>query len=287
MPDGDDFILLNSRIAIIGLGLMGGSLALALKDKCGAIFGIDIDQHTLEIARQQHIADLLDSEPARLLSEADVVILAVPVPTILNYLEQLPAIMPNPCIVLDVGSTKNQICESMARLPDRFSPIGGHPICGKEKLTLANANRTLYHEAPFILSPLERTSPRAFSAAQQIIEAIGAKAVVLDAAEHDRVLAATSHLPFILSSALVHATPDETSHFIGPGFKSTSRLAETSSSVMLGVLQSNRENVIEAVSRFRTALDVFESALNAEDYSRLEELLNHSASRYTELISAQ
>jgi prephenate dehydrogenase len=287
MPDGGGFFLSESRIAIIGLGLMGGSLALALKGKCGAIFGIDNDQHTLEIARQQHIADLMDSEPVRLLSDADVVILAVPVPAILDLLEQLPSIMPNPCIVIDVGSTKEQICEAMAQLTERFSPIGGHPICGKEKLTLANADRTLYHDAPFILTPLERTSPRALSAAQQIIEAIGAKAVVLDAAEHDRALAATSHLPFILSSALVHATPDEAFHFIGPGFKSASRLAGTSSSVMLGVLQSNRRNVTKAVVRFRTALDEIEIALATEDDSRLKTLLDQAASRYADLISVQ
>jgi prephenate dehydrogenase len=287
MPDGGGFFLSESRIAIIGLGLMGGSLALALKGKCGAIFGIDNDQHTLEIARQQQIADLMDSEPVRLLSDADVVILAVPVPAILDLLEQLPSIMPNPCIVIDVGSTKEQICEAMAQLPERFSPIGGHPICGKEKLTLANADRTLYHDAPFILTPLERTSPRALSAAQQIIEAIGAKAVVLDAAEHDRALAATSHLPFILSSALVHATPDEAFHFIGPGFKSASRLAGTSSSVMLGVLQSNRRNVTKAVVRFRTALDEIEIALATEDDSRLKTLLDQAASRYADLISVQ
>ena len=287
MPDGSDFFLSESRIAIIGLGLMGGSLALALKGKCGAIVGIDNDQHTLELARQQHIVDRVDNDPARLLPETNVVILAVPVPEILVLLEQLPSIMPNPCIVIDVGSTKEQICEAMAQLPERFSLIGGHPICGKEKLTLANADRTLYHDAPFILSPLERTSPRALSAAQQIIEAIGATTVFLDAAEHDLALAATSHLPYLLSSALIRATSDDASGFIGPGFKSASRLAGTSSSVMLGVLQSNRKNVTEAVVRFRAALDEFEIALTAGDDCRLKTLLDQAASRYAELMSAQ
>ena len=287
MPDGGDFFLSESRIAIIGLGLMGGSLAMALKGKCAAVYGIDNDQHTLEMARQQHIADLMDSEPVRLLSDADVVILAVPVPAILDLLEQLPSIMPNPCIVLDVGSTKIQICEAMARLPERFSPMGGHPICGKENLSLANADQTLYHDAPFILSPLERTSPWALSASQQIIEAIGAKAIVLTAEEHDRALAATSHLPYLLSSALVYATPDDASRFIGPGFKSASRLAGTSSSVMLGVLQSNRKNVKEAVVRFRASLDEFEIALTTGDDFRLKTLLDQAASRYADLMSAQ
>jgi prephenate dehydrogenase len=287
MPDGDDFILSKSRISIIGLGLMGGSLAMALKGKCAAIYGIDSNQSTLELARREHIVDQSDSDPATLLHDADVVILAVPVPAILASLEQLPAMMPNPCIVLDVGSTKKQITEAMSYLPERFSPIGGHPICGKEKLTLANADASIYQAAPFILTPLEGTPPRALAAARQIIEAIGATVVILDAVDHDQALAFTSHLPFLLSSALVHATPEDATRFIGPGFRSASRLAGTSSSVMLGVLQSNRENVIEAVSRFRTALEEFETALRAEDYKQLKGLLDHTAAQYIDLMSAQ
>jgi len=287
MAEGDDFILSRSRIAIIGLGLMGGSLALALKGKCDAIFGIDSDQPTLEMARREHIVDRVDNDPARILPEAEVVILAVPVSAILALLEQLPSIMPNPCIVLDVGSTKKQIAEAMSHLPERFTPIGGHPICGKEKLTLANADASLYHAAPFILTPLEGTAPRALSAAQQIIEAIGATAVIIDAVDHDHALAFTSHLPFLLSSALIHATPADATRFIGPGFRSVSRLAGTPSSVMLGVLQSNRENVIEAVSQFRTALDEFEVSLRAGDDNRLKGLLDYAAAQYSDLMSVQ
>lgn len=287
MPEGDDFILSRSRIAIIGLGLMGGSLALALKGKCAEVLGIDSDQPTLEMARREHIVELAESDPCRLLPDADIVILAVPVPAILALLEQLPSIMPSPCIVLDVGSTKKQIAEAMSHLPERFLPIGGHPICGKEKLTLANADASLYHAAPFILTPMEGTSARAISAARQIIEAVGATAVIVDAQKHDHALAFTSHLPFLLSSALIQATPDDTTRFIGPGFKSASRLAGTSSSVMLGVLQSNRENVIEAVSRFRTALEEFETALKSEDDIQLEGLLDHAATQYNNVMSPQ
>jgi prephenate dehydrogenase len=163
----------------------------------------------------------------------------------LTLLEQLPSFTPNPCIVMDLGSTKKLIVDAMSCLPERFDPIGGHPICGKEKLSLANAERTLYYAAPFLLTPLERTSSRALSAANQIIEAVGAKANILDATEHDRILASTSHLPFLLASALALATPDNVSAFIGTGFKSTSRVAGTSASMMLGVLQSNRENVLK------------------------------------------
>lgn len=262
---------------------MGGSLALGLRGKCAAIYGCDPHLPTIELALSQQIVDYADSDPATLLPEVDLVILSAPVPAILTLLEQLPSFTPNPCIVMDMGSTKKLIVQSMSHLPERFDPIGGHPICGKEKLSLANAERTLYYAAPFLLTPLERTSARAISAANQIIEALGAKAKILEAVEHDRILASTSHLPFLISSALALATPNDAASFVGPGFKSTSRLAGTSSSMMLGVLQSNRENVLNALHELQTQLTEIESALAAEDFTKLETILNESRSTYQTL----
>ena len=278
-----DFNLTESKIAIIGLGLMGGSLALGLRGKCAALYGIDPHLPTLELALSQHIVDYADSDPAKLLPEAGLVILAAPVPAILTLLEKLPTFTSNPCIVMDLGSTKRLVVEAMSKLPERFDPIGGHPICGREKLSLANAERTLYYAAPFLLTPLERTSPRALSAANQIIEALGAKGKTLDAVDHDRILASTSHLPFLISSALARTTPQDVAPFVGPGFKSTSRLAGTSSSMMLGVLQSNRENVLNALRGMQSQLAEIEAALSAEDFAKLESLLNEAQTKYHSL----
>ena len=279
-----DFNLAESKVAIIGLGLMGGSLALGLKGKCAALVGIDQDRATLALAISQKIVDRAGSDPAKLLPDADLVILAAPVPAIITLLEALPSFMPKPCIVLDIGSTKRSIVEAMSRLPERFDPMGGHPICGKEKLSLANAERTLYYAAPFLLTALKRTSTRARSAVEQIIEAIGAKAIYLDAAEHDRILASTSHLPFLLSSALALATPRDLRAFVGPGFRSVSRLAGTSSSMMLGVLRSNQENALDALHELQAKLAEMESALAADDFSRLEGLLKEAQAKYQEFI---
>ena len=282
--DESDFKLADSKIAIVGLGLMGGSLALALKGKCAALFGIDPNLSALELALSQNIVDRADSDPAKLLPEADLIILSAPVPAILTLLEKLPTFTSNSCIVMDLGSTKKVIVESMSRLPERFDPIGGHPICGKEKLSLANAERTLYYAVPFLLTPLERTTPRALSAAHQIIDAIGAKATILDAAEHDRILASTSHLPFLIASALARTTPDNFASFVGTGFKSTSRVAGTSSSMMLGVLQSNRENVLNALHGMQSQLVEIESALSSEDFSKLESVLDEAQNKYQTFI---
>jgi len=282
--DNPDFALARSRIAIIGLGLMGGSLALALKGKCAALYGIDPHRAALELALSQNIVDSADEDPARLLPEADLAVLAAPVPAILALLERLPELTANPCIVLDLGSTKQLIVEAMARLPERFDPIGGHPICGKEKLSLANAERTLYYAAPFLLTPLPRTTPRALSAALQLMEALGARPTILDAPEHDRILAATSHLPFLLSSALALTMPLHAAPFVGPGFRSASRLAGTPTSMMLGILQTNRDNILEVLRGFQHSLAEIEHALQNADGAALEEILNHAQSAY-ELIT--
>jgi prephenate dehydrogenase len=275
-----DFNLAESKIAIIGLGLMGGSLALGLRGKCAALYGCDPHLPTLELATSQHIVDYADSDPANILPKADLVILSAPVPAILTLLEKLPSYTSNPCIVMDMGSTKKLIVESMLRLPERFDPIGGHPICGKEKLSIANAERTLYYTAPFLLTPLERTSKRALAAANQIIEALGAKGKIIDAVEHDRILASTSHLPFLLASALALTTPDDFSSFVGTGFKSTSRVAGTSSSMMLGVLQTNRENVLNALRELQDKLVEIGSSLSEEDFKRLETILNEAQNKH-------
>lgn len=259
---------------------MGGSLALGLRGKCAALYGIDPHLPTLELALSQHIVDFADSDPAKLLPEVDMIILSAPVPAILTLLEQLPTYTSRSCIVMDLGSAKHLIVEAMSQLPERFDPIGGHPICGKEKLSLANAERTLYYAAPFLLTPLKRTSSRAISAANQIIEALGAKATILDAVEHDRILASTSHLPFLISSALALATSDDVTAFVGPGFKSTSRLAGTSSSMMLGVLQSNRDNVLNALHGMQDRLAEIEFALSSGDFQKLESILNEAQDKH-------
>ena len=281
----DGFRLQDSRIAIVGLGLMGGSLALALKGKCAALYGIDSHPATLELALDKQIVDQADSDPAKLLPRADLVILATPVPAIIDFIQKLPALTKNSCIVLDLGSTKKDIVQAMSTLPHNFDPMGGHPICGKEKLGLEHAEGNLYQGAPFVLTALERTTRRAKSAVEQIISAVGARMIHIAAEEHDRVLASTSHLPFLLSSALALSTPQEFSPFVGTGFKSTSRLAGTAAHMTMGILQSNRENILNAMQVFRNSLDQIESALQAENYMQLESILNQSRSAYQSLVS--
>lgn len=280
----DDFRLQDSKIAIIGLGLMGGSLALALKGKCAAIYGIDSHPVTIELALAKGIVDQVDTDLVKLLPQADLVILATPVPAIVDFIQKLPSLTQNPCIVLDLGSTKRDILKAMSALPEYFDPIGGHPICGKEKLGLENADSDIYRNALFIMTPLERTSQRAKSAIKQITSAIGARLVEMNPEDHDRALAFTSHLPFLISSALAQSVSQELSELIGPGFRSTSRLAGTPSQMMMGVLQSNRANILLAVRKFQKELASIEAALSAKNDPLLETILNSAQVHYQSMI---
>jgi prephenate dehydrogenase len=280
----DGFSLQDSKIAIIGLGLMGGSLALALKGKCTAIYGIDSHPATIELALSKGIVDQADTDPLKLLPQADLVILATPVLAILDFIQNLPSFTQTPCIVLDIGSTKRDIVEAMSLLPERFDVLGGHPVCGKEKLGLDNADSNIYKNALFIVTPLERTSLRAKSAIKQIILAIGARLVEMNPEEHDRSLAFTSHLPFLISSALAQSVPQEFSELIGPGFRSTSRLAGTPSQMMIGVLQTNRENILLGLRKFQKELASIEVALSTKNDSLLETILNSAQVHYQSMI---
>lgn len=281
----DDFSLKTAHIAIIGLGLMGGSLALSLKPRCRRLSAYDPDRATLELARRQEIVHLAEDDPAKILAEADLVILACPVPAILDWLHRLPAYIRHPCIVLDIGSTKRTIVTALDSLPPNFDPVGGHPICGRERLSLENAERFLYRDAPFVLTSLSRTSEHARSAALQIVEALGANPIWLDSDEHDQILASTSHLPYLLSSALALVTPDGAAPLVGPGFRSSARLAGTPSSMMLGVLRSNRDNVLDVLDHLQEQIASIKSALILGDFVSLQKNLDAARAHYQRLVT--
>jgi len=282
--DKSSFSLNEANIAIVGLGLMGGSIALSLKGQCRHLSALDIHLPTLELAQNLEIVHAASSDPVEILADANLVILACPVPSIVDWLNRLPEYIQHPCIVLDIGSSKQTIVAALETLPDNFDPIGGHAICGRENLSLVNAERSLFLNSPFVLTPLSRTSDTARSAALQITEILGANPIWLDADTHDRLLASTSHLPYLLSSALIMATPREAAPYIGTGFRSSTRLAGTPSSMMLGVLQSNRDNILVALHRLQELLSEINTALLEDDSSQLLSILDSSLNQYQSLV---
>lgn len=285
--DEDGFTSLSgARVAIVGLGLMGGSLALALRGRCAGLLGIDPDPGTRELAREGRVVDELSAELDDRLAQADLIVLAAPVGAILRLLGELPQHHPGSPVVLDLGSTKAEIVAAMGALPERFDPIGGHPMCGKEKGSLRHADPRLYQGAAFALTPLERSGRQARRLAEELVLAVGARPLWIDPATHDRWVAATSHAPYLLANALAAATPLEAAALVGPGLRSTTRLAATPPGMIGAVLATNREEILAALARFRGRLELLEACLERSDFAGLQELLAHGAAQYQELTSA-
>jgi prephenate dehydrogenase len=245
-------LLPKTRIAMVGLGLMGGSLAMALKDKCLSILGIDTNIEAIQYALDKNIIDQGSTVLDTKIQNADLIILAVPVQQILRLIQELPTYQGGKAIVMDIGSTKREITSSFNSLPERFDPIGCHPMCGKENLTIHNADPVIFKNATFAITPLERTSKEAISLAYELADTIGSQPLQIDPETHDHWTGATSHLPYLISLALAISTPNEVAPLVGPGFKSTVRLAGTPKSMMLDILQTNRDEVLQHCRSYMT-----------------------------------
>ncbi len=276
--------LAESSVAIVGLGLMGGSLAMALRGHCKSLLGCDLDQETLKLAREKEVVDVADSNLSAILPQADLIVLATPVRTILELLITISKYLREPVVIMDLGSTKTEIFQAMAALPPALDPIGGHPMCGKEKSGLENASGDLFIGAPFALTALSRTTQRARSLAEEMVQVIGAKPIWMEPEIHDEWVAATSHLPYLLSVALTNATPLEVSPLVGPGFQSATRMAASNPEMMRDIFLTNQDQVIMAIRRFITKLENLETLIKVGDAQQMKDTFEASLRRHRKVV---
>lgn len=286
--DEPDFTLAQARVAIVGLGLMGGSLALALRGRCAEIAGADADPQAVQLALEHGVIDRAIELDAAL--DRHLVILAAPVRAILAQLAHLATgYRPSSTVtLLDLGSTKSEITAAMEQLPPGFDPLGGHPMCGKEVSGIENAEAGLFRDKTFVLTPLARTSPRALQLAQALIEAIGARALVLSAERHDALAATASHLPYLAATALMRAAQslddDQFWSLAASGFRDTSRLAASDLTMMTDILLTNRAAILDSLMRYRSELETLIQLIDAADPAALRAALAptqaHRAKRF-------
>jgi prephenate dehydrogenase len=251
-------------VTIYGTGLIGCSLALALKKYIPAIriYGVD-SKEILERARRLGAIDA--GEP----QSSDLIVLATPVGAILKLLDEL---QPGSGIILDVGSTKAVICGKAAKRGLPF--IGGHPMTGSERSGPEAASAELFMDAPFFLCPISTTSADALTKLQRLLVTIGARPTVIDPEEHDRRVAQLSHLPQIVSTVLADQTSAH-KDFAGPGWRSVTRLGASPFHVWHDILQTSGslpDELRSFVARLCTILD----ALDAGDVEKLESVFERA-----------
>lgn len=266
------------RLAVIGVGLIGGSFALALKQagKASHVVGVGRNRVNLEVARQRGAIDSIAPDVRAAASEADVVLVAAPVaqfPAIFSELQDCEA------LITDGGSTKRDVVaaarEALGERIAQFVPA--HPVAGAEKSGAAAASAELFRNRRVVLTPLPENASASIERIQQLWEACGARITRLSPDDHDAVLAAVSHLPHVLAFALVHDIATRTNagqlfSYAAGGFRDFTRIASSHPEMWRDICLANRDRLLEELSRYHGKLGEMERLLRAADGPALEKL---------------
>jgi prephenate dehydrogenase len=280
----------RTQVTIVGLGLMGGSLAGALRGRCRSIVGLDRRPEAVEEALARGLLDRGTTDMEAAVHQAGIVVLATPVRTILRLLDTLGPLLPADCLLMDLGSTKREIVAKMAQLPDHVQPLGGHPMCGKERSGIEAADPELYRGRTFILSPLPRTSTQALSLGRTLTRAVGSIPLVLEAERQDFLAGTVSHLPYLLACALVSTADATTSkdpavwEIVAGGFRDTSRVSAGNVTMWMDILMTNREQVRKAVAVYQKKLSDLVQLIASEDEAGLQAFLGDVRAKRLEMF---
>jgi prephenate dehydrogenase len=263
------------RLAVVGVGLLGASVALAARQcrVAGHVIGVDRDPDTLEFCRDRgglhEIAtDLL------IAATADVVVICTPVDQIVRQVLTLAPHCRPGTVLTDVGSTKAAIVGELAdRLPPDIYFVGGHPLAGSEKQGAAHAHAGMFQNRLVVVTPGPDAAEEAVESICTFWEVLGAHCRRMSAGEHDQALALTSHLPHVVASALAGILPPHLADLTATGFRDTTRLAASGPELWTGILLSNRGEVLAALEHYRGQLERFYTALAANDGEGIRRLL--------------
>ncbi len=257
------------RIGIVGVGLVGGSLAFAVRRVFPdvAVVGIDRDEVTL-VARQSGALTAGSTDLAAL-SGCDLIVLAAPVRQNLAVLSQLGSVVAGPALITDVGSTKRATVEAARALPPALTFIGGHPLAGSARGGLEAARVDLFERRPWLLAPDAATPASARDRLVGFVRALGATPVVVDPVQHDHVMAYTSHLPQLTATALMHVVGESVGdaglRLSGSGLADTTRVAASPASIWSDICATNADEVLPALDQLIATLQSLRARLAADE----------------------
>ena len=281
------------RLAIIGVGMIGASLALALKQARAVnhVVGCGRNQLNLQKGMDLGVIDSYTASIAEAASSADVVVLATPLGAMKQVFEQIADIVAEHTVITDTGSAKQSVIRvAQAALGDKMSQfVPGHPIAGAENSGVEAGLADLYQNRRVILTPLESTDPEAVARIESMWQACGASIEYLGVEHHDRVLAATSHLPHMLAYGLVNYLSslndhDEIFKFAAGGFRDFTRIASSDPVMWRDVCISNGEALLTLIEGYKNELDQVSVAIRDGDQDRLLKLFGKAKSERDSLI---
>ncbi len=240
--------------AVVGLGLIGGSLALRLRAAGVRVLGVDLDPGALDLAAQRGAIDAGSVSLDRV-AEADLVIVATPLDQVAATVIAAVRWTHRGAVLTDVGSVKAPIIAAVhAALPESVQFVGGHPMAGNEGQGMAAADAALLDGRPFILTPTARTAPEAVAAMQAVIARLGMRPVLLDPVAHDELVAQVSHLPYLVSLALHRAVAADARAIGGPAHAEMTRIARSPAKMWTAICRANRDAILRALARYQAEL---------------------------------
>lgn len=270
-------------VGIFGVGLLGGSLGLALKAQglSEKVVGIGRNRQRLQLAFEKGAVDEVSTDLSEAASGIDLLVIATPVELIPDFAEQAAEKMKPGSIITDVGSTKERIVvESEKRLEGGLVHfIGSHPMAGSEKTGVQAARKELFQGAICFVTPSDRTAIEALDIVEQLWKSVGGRTQIVSPDKHDRLVAISSHLPHLLASMLSyyakdqHKALEELTLAIGTGFKDTTRIAAGSEELWTDICLHNKDNLIDTLTEFKSLLEQLLAELGAENVDEIERIL--------------
>ncbi|MDD4169686.1 MAG: prephenate dehydrogenase [Desulfotomaculaceae bacterium] len=268
-----------NRVAIIGVGLIGGSLGMALRARglAGEVIGSGSRAENLRLGVELGAINRFTDSIKAGVAGAELVIIATPVSATITILRDIIPYLSPGAVVTDVGSTKGVIVRAAEKLmPPGITFVGGHPMAGTERAGVREADRYLFENAFYIITPHANTPPEAIDVVKKLVVGVGAKIIEMEPERHDLAVAAVSHLPYFMAVSLVNTVAhmpgsNEILPLAASGFRDTSRIAASSPGMWRDIFQSNREQLLAMIRRFRSEISLFESFIAEEDGEAVEE----------------
>ena len=268
------------KVAVVGLGLIGGSLAAALRDsgEVGEVFGVEKDSESLRFALENGIADTGSSEIGPGISGSEIVVVATYVDTIARVAGEVSGVVSPGTVVCDTGSVKAPAVREMEKGPRNIRFVGAHPIAGKETSGVRESDPGLFSGKKCVVTPVESTCPEALSMVKTLFSLAGSEIVEMDPESHDEIFSLVSHLPHAVAYSLVSAVTSSGGEknlfdFSGGGLADFTRVSESSPEMWAGIFIENRDAVLGAIRSFAGRLGEIEKAIASGNVEYLETLL--------------
>ncbi|RJP21994.1 MAG: prephenate dehydrogenase/arogenate dehydrogenase family protein [Candidatus Abyssobacteria bacterium SURF_5] len=265
------------KVAIIGVGLIGGSIGLALKKRglCGSITGLGRSHQSLANAAKAGAIDEAAPDIPEAVNGADLVVVCTPVGSVAGVIAEMDSSLEENAYVTDVGSTKLNIVRAVEELPRAsMRYVGSHPLAGSDRKGAAHASADLFEGAAVFVTPTLATNPQVNETIQELWARLGAKVVEVAPEAHDRIVARTSHLPHIAASLLVaglRTLSPEDNRLVGKGFLDTTRIAASDPEMWTEICLENIEEIREAMATLREDMEEFDLYLSEGSYEKLFE----------------